>query len=109
MLVSTVGPSDSEYQMVTTRNMSLEDSTKIIRVLQQQMMEMQQRYEGELATLRAKNSTSVAKEKATDTKVRESGMKTVLEESTTISWEHHMVKTEHTTRMLSFVPTIMEV
>lgn len=95
------------------------------------MLEMQQRYEGEFVALRAENATRVAREKATNeedktiqvekteqhsrlggtnqatgTKVRESGMKIVEEESTMVSRESHMVKTVQLTDMLSFVPTI---
>lgn len=48
-LASTVGPEDlEENPMVTIRNMNIEDSTDMIKVLQQQMLEIQQHYEREL-------------------------------------------------------------
>ncbi|KOM50057.1 hypothetical protein LR48_Vigan08g088400 [Vigna angularis] len=55
-----------EDPMVSTRNMSSKDLTKIIRALQQHMVEMQHRYEGELVALRIKNVARAAKEKAID-------------------------------------------
>lgn len=49
-LASTVGSEDlEENPMVTIRNMNIENPTDMIKVLQQQMLEMQQHYERELA------------------------------------------------------------
>ncbi|KOM27771.1 hypothetical protein LR48_Vigan462s002400 [Vigna angularis] len=50
--------------MVTTRNMSMDDPTEMIWMLQQKMKEMKQRHEAELMTVRAECSARIAREGA---------------------------------------------
>lgn len=103
----------------------------MIKMLQQRMEEMQQRYEGELAAFRAENATRTAKEKAlrairpfrrnkqnwtlcllTLVRPPARGLDKVgqgMSQRKTLLREHHTMKAEHTIGMLPFVPTIMEV
>ncbi|KOM57307.1 hypothetical protein LR48_Vigan11g034000 [Vigna angularis] len=64
ILAPTVRPSDLTNSMVTTRNMRTKYPTKMIRMLQQKMEEMQQHHEEELAVVWTKCSARIAKEKS---------------------------------------------
>lgn len=57
--------------MVTTRNMTVEDPTEAIKMLQQQMEDMRRQYEAELLAMREEYVARIAQERTAQDKGKE--------------------------------------